>query len=687
MSCKTTLKKLLTVFTSLVLALALTLVAACAGNTGSGSGNNGGTTGGGSTETGGGSGETGGGSGETGGGSGETGGGSGETGGGSGETGGGSGETGGGSGETGGGSGETGGGSGETGGGSGEKTDVTYTFTEKNSTTITVTATVGEKSYALTVEYPAGSAYALDDQSGKLTLTNNTVTTDELTYTLSGEYYGSLQFALGDDTAVTIELSGVKIASDDNCPFYISGGDEVDISAKKDTENYIYDYRSSATEQKAALYSECDLKLKGAGSLTVASNSYNGIHCKDDITVQKLTLNVDSYDDALKGNDEVKIKSGAVTLISRYADGIKTSSTDLSGKGNQKGNVIIEDGNVTVYAAYDAIDAACSVEIDGGVINLTTAKYSEYTDASATYTETQIVSAYAFGGPGGGFPGGGFNPGGGGGFNPGPGQEGNPEKTDYSCKGIKSGNEITVSGGEITIKSVDDAVHANDDNALESGATPTGNVTISGGTLTLYSDDDAVHGDGKVLISDGAITITHSYEGVEGAVVEIAGGKTSIISTDDGVNGTGTSGCSIVISGGELYVYAGGDGLDSNSTDSYGGINFTGGKSVIISYGNADSAIDTERGYSYSGGYVVAIGLSGGMSSESYNCSNFANHGKIARLSLNKDAIVTVSGVANVKMPVSMSALVVVLGSTDAEIASATSSSVTLDANGVGWIA
>lgn len=651
------LKKLLTVFLSIVLALALTLVAACSGNTGSGSENNGGTTGGGSTETGGGSGETGGGSGETGGGSGETGGGSGETGGGSGET--------------------------------GEKPGAKYSVTKKDNTTIVVTTEINDKKYILSVGYPTGSEYSLDEAAGKLTLTYNKVVMQESIISLSGEYYGSLQFALGDNTTATIELSGIKIAADNNCPFYISGGTEADISAKKGTENYIYDYRSSATELKAALYSECDLKLKGAGLLTVASNSYMGIHGKDDITVQKLTLNVDSYDIALKGNDEFYMKSGAVTLISRYADGIKTSNTGLSAKGNQKGNIIIEDGILTVYAAYDAIDAACSAEIIGGVINLTTAKYS---DKSAIYTNDQTVSAksistIAFGGPGGGFHGGGFNPGGGGGFNPGPGQEGNPEKTDYSCKGIKSGNQITISGGEITVKSYDDAIHANDDNALESGVTPTGNVTISGGTLTLYSDDDAIHGAGKLLISNGIINITHSYEGLEGGVTEISGGKTSIISTDDGVNGSNASGCSIIISGGELYVYAGGDGLDSNSADSYGGIKFTGGKSVIISYGNADSAIDTERGYSYSGGYVVAIGLSGGMSSESYNCSNFANHGKTGRLSLNKGEIVTVSGIANVKMPVSMNALVVVLGSTDAAISSATSSSVTLDANGVGWIA
>lgn len=40
------------------------------------------------------------------------------------------------------------------------------------------------------------------------------------------------------------------------------------------------------------------------------------------------------YDDALRGNDSVKIESSDLELISRVGDLIKTSNSDVSSKGN-----------------------------------------------------------------------------------------------------------------------------------------------------------------------------------------------------------------------------------------------------------------------------------------------------------------------------------------------------------------
>lgn len=229
------------------------------------------------------------------------------------------------------------------------------------------------------------------------------------------------------------------------------------------------------------------------------------------------------------------------------------------------------------------------------------------------------------------------------------------------------------------------AVHANSDVELENGATPTGNVTVSGGKLTLFSDDDAIHADGKVLINGGSISVVGSYEGVEGDTVEIAGGSVSVVSSDDGINGTAGSGTAIEISGGNLYIYAGGDGVDSNSVTSYSGIHFAGGKSVIISTGQADSGIDTERGYKFTGGYVIAIGRSGGMSGESTNCSNFTSVGTSKTLSLQKDGYLVVADIVTVKMPVSINALVVCLGKANADITLNFSTDLALDADGVYW--
>ena len=268
-------------------------------------------------------------------------------------------------------------------------------------------------------------------------------------------------------------------------------------------------------------------------------------------------------------------------------------------------------------------------------------------------------------------------------------EEGNTDKGTYSTKGIKAANEITINAGTIYIKAYDDAIHAkNDGVTLENGENPTGNVNICGGAITVYSNDDGVHADGTLTISGGTVTVTNSYEGLEGTFVNIQGGSICVVSSDDGVNATTTSGYGITIAGGTLYVYATGDGLDANSRDSYGGILFAGGKTVVICNSNGNSAIDTESGYTHTGGQVVAIMTSGGMTSESSHGNSTGMTTK-SSLSLSNGGYLTVTvnlaTVATVKMPCAMTAYVVYLGSSSATIASASSSSATLDSNGVFW--
>lgn len=267
------------------------------------------------------------------------------------------------------------------------------------------------------------------------------------------------------------------------------------------------------------------------------------------------------------------------------------------------------------------------------------------------------------------------NFGGMGGFGGGMGgmQDGNTDKGDYSTKGIKAANEITINAGNINIKSYDDSIHANNDGGtLGNGESPTGNVTVCGGQVCVYSNDDGLHADGKLTLSGGEVSVLHAYEGLEGTTVSVSGGSVSVVSSDDGINGTATSGTAISVSGGSLYVYAGGDGIDSNSTTSYSGISFSGGNTVVISTSSGNSAIDSERGYSYTGGKVLAIMPSGGMSSETTNCSNFSSIGTKTTKSVSSGATVTVSvssqTVMTVEMPCGISGMFVYLGSNVATI-------------------
>ncbi len=552
-----------------------------------------------------------------------------------------------------------------------------------------------------TFSYPAGTAYALDQSTGLLSVTYTNVAPGELEYTLSGTLEGALSFDIGEQNDMTLTLSGLTLTSASACPIAILSAGNADTSAEKGSENAIYDNRAAAEELASAIYATCDLKLKGTGTLCVTSTNNNGIHSKDDLTVQKLTLTVSCEDNALKGNDSVEIVSGTLTLVARSGDGIKTSNTSLSSSGRQKGSVVMEDGTVTIDAASDGIDAAFDVTINGGTLTIRTERYSEGTEATGTTfanaatssgEDSPAVFAGGFpGGGGGGFPGGGGGfPGGGGGFPGGgggfPGGDGNPNKGDTSTKGMKANHEIVVNGGTLNIDAYDDAIHANNDETLESGVTASGNITVNGGTLTLSSDDDAIHADGTVCITGGTITVEKSYEGIEGACVQVRGGSVSVTSSDDGINGTATSGTSIVVAGGTLYICAGGDGMDSNSTDSYAGISFEGGRAVIISYGQVDSSIDTERGYAYSGGIVVAVGLAGGMSGESTQCRNFTTIGQSASVRLTQGSYLTVSDTVMVRAPQSMNALVVVLGATKASISQSASVTATTDQNGVCWL-
>ena len=613
------------------------------------------------------------------------------------------------------------------------------------------------------------------------TIDGNVVTftsvTEDSVYSISGKLKGNIVIDTGDDYKFDLEMHGFSLVSDTANPIMINSGDEVSLTAKKDYNNYIYDMREAVASDdetlfSGAVYATVDLEIAGKGNLTVVSENNNGIHGKDDLQVKNLNLTVVCLDNALKGNDSVTIENATTSLIAKQGDGIKTTNTDVSEKGNQRGTVTITGGTHTIGAACDGIDAAYDVIVDDATTSLTiyTDKYSSSSEevtatSDSTYYLRYTSTSYKFsvkyynsdddyiwvdvsdsyetvssqshrpGGSstkyyyytfakkadysklavymyqssqetgqdedyyacssyktlnsnydtvavsyssseltlswtnytttssmGGGMMGGGMM----GGMD-----GGNTDKGDYSTKGIKAGNEITINTGVVNIKAYDDAIHANKDSTLENGATPTGNVNILGGTVTVYSNDDGIHADGVLTVSGGTVTVENSYEGLEGLQIIVSDGSVSVHASDDGFNSTATSGTGIEISGGKVYVYCTGDGLDSNTKSSYSGIVFTGGETVVISNSTGNSALDTENGYKYEAGSVVAIMPQRGMASEATHCSNFSSIGTYKSVSLSSGKTVNVeikNSTISVTMPCSMSAYVIVLGDKSASV-------------------
>ena len=511
---------------------------------------------------------------------------------------------------------------------------------------------------------------------------------DSGTYTLSGDYNGRVVIS-GEDAEVELILNGVSIQSNIYAPIVGYNLGDLKITAKKGTKNTVSDLRTTEGSFNSAIYADCDLGLKGKGTLNITSSLNNGIHTKDDLKIKNLTLNVTAPNNAIKGNDSVTIEEANVLAISSSGDAIKTTNSDISSKGNQRGTVTINGGTVKLYAAFDGIDASYDVVITNSPnLTINTDSYSEYSSeisntqtstfylrlgnniTNATITATlsdgstktikgtsissgfgrsylsfalpsnitsykitatvsgtthqtdnmnlntkydciyislrngNLLTSYetyqtttrpGMGGPGG--------MGGHGGMN-----DGNSNKSDYSSKGIKADNTITIDSGDIVISSHDDGIHANADVTLENGSTGLGNISISGGNLEIVSDDDGIHADYKLDITGGYIVIKESYEAIEGNIITFNGGVVEANASDDGINATNKiEDAYIYFKSGTVYVNASGDGLDSN-----GYIVMTGGN--VIAIGPTDGGngvLDFDNTFKMTGGNLLLAGCSG----------------------------------------------------------------------------
>ena len=451
----------------------------------------------------------------------------------------------------------------------------------------------------ITAEEATGD-FAMTTADGTFTDSGNVYTiTSAGTYTASGLLDGQIVVDAGENDEVVIELSDATINNGSDSPIKVICAGNVDISAKKNTENVINDTRSTKTtddenQGEGAIYAVCDLKIKGNGTLVVNATYNNGIHTTKDLTIQNLSLKVTAYDNALKGNDSVTVLSGEVAAISTNGDGVKTENTDVSKNGVTRGDITVSGGTLTVYAAGDGFQAAHNFEMTAGeegttpTVTVYTGSYSGYTASSASTT---------------------------------------------SYKGVKVQNELNIKDGTITLQTYDDGLHADYGTSFDDGSKGSGTINITGGTVNMsvcapenktaggrqgpggwggqqsVIGADAIHADNVLNISGGTVNIDSAYEGLEANVINVSGGKTTVAANDDGVNATkGNSSAQINVTGGYLDVTVSPSG-DTDGIDSNGYYTQTGG--VVITRGpnsqNA-AAIDADGSVSISGGTLIVLG-------------------------------------------------------------------------------
>ncbi len=517
------------------------------------------------------------------------------------------------------------------------------------------------------------TSFTLVDENGNEVLpsVDNVYTITEAgTYTASGKLTDGQIYVNAPGVEVELDLENVSISNSSVSPIFVEDCDKFTLKAVKETVNYIYDTRttdySDTTDEtigdSAVFVKNGNLKVSGKGTLTITSTNNSGIHSKDNVTVKNLTLLIKAMDNGIKGNDKVTIEEDPTIGIVCGNNGIRTSNSEISSKGNQQGYIYILGGTITINSYGDGIDAAYAVEIASSqdeegntytpIIDIYTNIYSSY---SSTSSSTASTSSLSMAGPGmmGPGMGGGFN---GGGFS---GGTSKAAKAEDSAKGIKANEYIKISDGVIFTYTYDDGLHTNND-TLDTGVTASATIYIEGGTLKIKASDDGIHSDGTLNISGGTVYVSESHEGIEGKIINITGGDTTVFGSDDGVNASSQ----INISGGRLDVTVSSSG-DTDGIDSNGTITISGG-TVITRGPNQEMAapIDADGTITVTGGTVIVVGYF----SSSIKCSAMTKTTSSTGTSAGDHTVTIGSATITYNNTTSYSGSVTVLGSGSATI-------------------
>jgi len=405
-----------------------------------------------------------------------------------------------------------------------------------------------------------GSTDNVETEDSNIEVSQNDITITEAgNYLFTGELVDkSIIVNVDDSEKVYIVLDNLTMTSSSFACIYVISADKVFINSVG-----VNSLSSSSFVQRdennvdGVIFSKSDMTIQGEGALSISS-SIHGIVGKDDLKLTGGAISINCANHGISANDSVRITNTTVNVASGH-DGIKCDNDEAT----EKGYVYIESGSINVNSGYDGISASSMVQIDDVELDITTLAASSST---------------------------------------------------VSSKGIKAASNVILTDGEINITSKDDAIHSN------------GSISIVNPTIEISSDDDGIHADTSLVISGGAIDILKSYEGLEAQNVEINGGAIKVVASDDGINAAGgndssatqrpgfgansfnsSSNAYIKISGGDLYINASGDGVDSN-----GSLYVSGGYTLVEGPTNSgNGALDYDQTGEISGGVFIATGASG----------------------------------------------------------------------------
>ena len=411
-----------------------------------------------------------------------------------------------------------------------------------------------------------------------------------------------------------------------NAPILVKNADKAVLHLVKGTTNVVEDgngnhvftkVNGSQDTAKAAIYSRDDLNIKGAGKLTVNGKFKNGIQSSNDLKIKNGDITVVAADDGIRGKGSLHISGGTLNITASNGNGLKSDECEENPDGSfkdtvaNKGFVKISGGNLTIKGHKSGIKAANYIDISDS-------------------TEPSTI------------------------------------KIESPNKGISAEKFLYVNGGTIDVKSDSSALRTN------------WQVYMNGGDVTISTKKKGIHADSALYLRGSTINVVTAFEGFEAYKIFAEGGVTSVFASNDGWNGGGgpknnnsamsmfsESSGYITISGGYHYISAKGDMidvLDANGTatmtdgvlileitgqsyENQGGMGMGMGMGMgwgpggqqggnCGGYNFAGGLIDTDDGFSITGGVLLAFGDfstdTPGCASQTFNNSSYYGSDKAA---------------------------------------------------------
>lgn len=403
---------------------------------------------------------------------------------------------------------------------------------------------------------------ASQSESTNVEINGNAITIKaEGVYVLNGSLSDGQIIVNADDTAkIQLVLNGADINCNTSAAIYCKGAHKLFVTTTADSK------LTNKNDFVAIDDEDIDAVIYSKSDLTL-----NGS--------KRLSINA-SYGNCVVSNDDLTIASGEYTFTAenhtiKANDSVAITNATLNltaGKDGihsknddvLKGFVYIKNGDITINAEDEGIQSSSAVKLAGGNLNI-----------------------------------------------------------QKSNEGIEA-RFIDISGGTTSIIAADDGLNAVDKSESTDSTNQTGEQTENqippqgeqNGDMPTPPDNMPDSGNAQ---PPSDMPENGKFKGnMQGfGKGQMNGGKMDMMNS-------GSTDCSIVISGGSVTINAQADGMDSN-----GIITISGGETIVYGAENdGDSAIDYETQLTITGGKIIALGMSGmaeSASASSTQCSILYN--------------------------------------------------------------